>query len=72
MQTIQTDFDSLKPEERFRVLNWFVGYVLTPPISIEKLTEDQLEELFEHVKIKFSHDEDKTNESTKTDDEAAA
>jgi hypothetical protein len=50
---LQEEFTKLKPAERFRVLDSLLSYVLPPPISIDRLSEEQMQELFEQLKIKY-------------------
>lgn len=57
IEDLQTQFDQLDPEKKFRVLDALMKYVLPPPVSVDRLTPEQLEEILEQLKIKLSHDE---------------
>ena len=52
--SIQADYDQIKkPSEKLNFLVSLLKYVLPPPVSIESLSEEQLKQLFEYIKIKF-------------------
>jgi len=50
-ESMMKDFESLKPEQKFRVRNDLLKYLLPDPINIERLTGEELEELFEVLKL---------------------
>jgi len=51
---IQKDFDLMKPAERVLFLNSLLRHVLPEPVSMEKLTEDQLKQLHEYLIKKYT------------------
>lgn len=61
LDRIQEDFDVLKPNERLTFLNSLLRHVLPEPVSLERLSEIQLEQLQEFL-IKKYHD----NQTAKT------
>lgn len=54
---LQEDFDALKPIERLNLLNSMLRHVLPDPLSLERLSESQLDELLQFVKLKYKSDE---------------
>lgn len=53
--TIQEDYDNLKPPERLNFLVSLLKFVLPPPITIEALSEDQLKQLYQYIVKKFDN-----------------
>lgn len=55
---IQKDFNSLTPKERLSFLNSMLKHVLPEPISLEKLSEEQLEQLHEYLLNKMEYEQE--------------
>lgn len=53
-QKVQADFNALKPGERLAFLNNLLRHVLPEPITPDRLTEEQLEQLHTYLKKKYS------------------
>jgi hypothetical protein len=60
--SIQEDFDKLKASERLNFINSLLRHVIPLPISYEKLSESQLEDIVEYLSLKNKQDETKNNE----------
>jgi hypothetical protein len=58
---IQKDFDLMKPGERVMFLNSLLRHVLPEPVSFEKLSETQLEQLHQYLEKKFNDEPEKGN-----------
>ncbi|HAX61156.1 MAG TPA: hypothetical protein DCX95_01150 [Elusimicrobia bacterium] len=50
---IQEDFDAMKPGERLNFLNSLLRHVLPEPLSFERLSETQLQQLHEYLLRKY-------------------
>lgn len=59
---IQFDLDQMKPSERLNFIYNLLKFVLPDPVSYEKLSEEQLEQLHEYLQRKYSYE----NEFTET------
>ena len=46
---IQADFDAMEPAQRLNFINSLLKHVLPDPVSIEKLSEPQLSQLYEYL-----------------------
>jgi IS30 family transposase len=55
-KTIQSDFDKVKPVERLQFINNMIRHFLPEPLSLAKLSEDQLRELHEYLKKIYSNE----------------
>jgi hypothetical protein len=53
---IQADFDAMKPGDRLTFLNSLLRHVLPEPITPDRLTEEQLEQLHTYLKKKYSYE----------------
>jgi hypothetical protein len=49
-ERLQSDFDQAKPVERLQFINNMIRHFLPEPLSLAKLSEDQLKELHEYLK----------------------
>jgi len=56
---IQADFDAMKPVERLNFIVALLRYVLPPPISLETLSESQLEQLHNYLLKKYNEQTDR-------------
>jgi hypothetical protein len=56
---IQKDFDSMKPSERLTFLNSLLRHVLPDPISLDKLSENQLSQLHDYFVKKYENEPEK-------------
>jgi hypothetical protein len=54
-QRIQDNIDAMKPVERLAFLNSLLRHELLEPVSLERLTEAQLEQLHEYLRKKNTH-----------------
>lgn len=55
--SIQIDYDAMKPAERLSFINSLLRHVLPDPISIERLTESQLDQLYEYLLKKYADEQ---------------
>jgi hypothetical protein len=53
---LQADFDAMKPAERLSFLNSLLRHVLPDPLSFEKLSEGQLEQLHQYILQKYGYE----------------
>ena len=53
---IETDFKAVKPVERLQFINNLIRHFLPEPLSLAKLTEDQLKELSEYIAKIYGND----------------
>ena len=53
---IQYDLDQLKPSDRLTFIYNLLKFVLPDPVSYEKLSEEQLEQLHEYLQRKYSYE----------------
>ena len=53
---IQADYDAMKPGERLTFLNAMLRHVLPEPITPDRLTEEQLEQLHAYLKSKYDNE----------------
>lgn len=56
---IQSDFDALKPGERVLFLERLIRHFLPEPLHLDRLSESQMQQLWEQIQIKYGHDESK-------------
>lgn len=53
METLQTDYDKLEPKDRLNFINSLLRHVLPAPLQeLERLTDEQLDELINRLKEK--------------------
>jgi polyhydroxyalkanoate synthesis regulator protein len=51
MKTMQADYDKLEPKDRLTFINNLLRHVLPAPLQVlERLTDEQLDELIERLK----------------------
>jgi len=50
MDTVQSDFDKLEPKDRLSFIERVAKLVLPPPFAPERLTEEQVEQVINHIK----------------------
>jgi hypothetical protein len=50
IENLQRDFDSLEARDRFNFILKIANLVLPPPLSLETLTDAQLDQLLNHIK----------------------
>lgn len=54
LPTLQTDFDSLEAKDRLAFIERLLKHVLPPPLSeLDRLTPDQLNDLYEKLKYQM-------------------
>lgn len=61
-EQLQTDFDSAKPNERLTFINSLLRHVLPEPISFERLSELQLQQLHEYLLKRYQNEQGKRKE----------
>jgi hypothetical protein len=59
--SIQGNFDNLKPAEKLNFIASLLKLVLPPPVSIETLSETQLQQLEEYFLKKYVHGKRQNN-----------
>lgn len=51
VEKLQSDFDKLEPKDRLSILERMLKHILPPPLNeLEKLTDEQLDELITRLK----------------------
>jgi len=58
---LQEAYGKLKPMEKLRIYNDFIKQVVSPPVSLERLTEDQLKQLHEYLLKLYGNDKTKAD-----------
>lgn len=58
---LQADFDAMEPAQRLTFINNLLRHVLPPPLSLESLTESQLDQLHEYFLKRYSDDQSGKN-----------
>lgn len=53
LDSLQESYSQLGPKDKIRFIIDLVKVVLPPPVSIEKLSPEQMQDLYEQIKIKF-------------------
>jgi hypothetical protein len=53
LDSLQESYNELDPKDKMKFIVDLVRVVLPPPVSIERLTPEQMQDLYEQIKIKF-------------------
>lgn len=54
IEDLQKDFDKIKPEMKFKIRLDFLKMLLPDPISLQKLSPEELGDLFEYIKSELN------------------